>query len=112
MPPTINYFIFFLTIPLFIVLASSAVYSDSFKKKHKTSKHQKAYQHRKSHNILPFQEILKKVRPVIHGEIIETEFEIEDGIPIYEFKYIDKNGFVLEMEVDARTGVIIKVERD
>ena len=85
-----------------------------YKKRYRTKKnrHRDVYRQRQSHKILPFKEILKKIRARIHGEIIETEFEMEDGIPIYEFKYIDKNGHVLEMEVDARTGRVLKVERD
>ncbi len=109
MPPSIIYFAVLLIVSIIIVLAGTTAYSDSTSKK---NRHQDVYQQRQSHNILPFQEVLKKVRPHIQGEIIETEFEMEDGIPIYEFKYIDKNGYVLEMEVDARTGRIIKVERD
>ncbi len=89
----------------------SIAYSDH-SKKFKKSKHKEVYRQRKSGKILPFADVLKKVRPFIKGEIIKTEFEIERGIPVYEFKYINKKGHVLEMEVDARTGRIIKVERD
>ena len=81
-------------------------------KKSPVTRHENVLKHHKSHAMLPFKDILKKVRPHIKGEIIETEFEVEDGVPTYEFKYIHKNGYVLEMEVDARTGQIIKVERD
>ena len=44
--------------------------------------------------------------------IIETEFEYEDGVPVYEFKYIDRSGRVRELYVDARTGAILKDEAD
>ncbi len=101
---------FYLTIILIfggVSLGSTTAYSD-----HKKKKYKNLYQLRKSLKVLPLLTILKKVRPLIKGKIIETEFEMEDGIPIYEFKYIDKNGHVLEMEVDARTGRVIKVERD
>ncbi len=77
-----------------------------------SSKQQQVYEHRKSKDILSFKDILKVVRPLIQGEIIETEFEIEHGIPTYEFKYIDKSGRVREMYVDAKTGKIIKDELD
>ncbi len=76
------------------------------------SKQQQVYKHRKSRDILSFKEILKAVRPRIKGEIIETEFEIEHGIPTYEFKYIDKSGRVREMYVNAKTGKIIKDKLD
>ncbi len=90
-----------------VVLGSTVTYAD-----HKKKKYKNLSQLRKSLKVLPLLTILKKVRPLIKGEIIETEFEMEDGIPIYEFKYINKKGHVMEMEVDARTGRVIKVERD
>ena len=77
-----------------------------------SSKQEQVYQHQKSKDILPFKDILKIVRPLIHGEIIETEFEMEEGLPVYEFKYIDKSGRVREMYVNAKTGKVIKDELD
>ena len=77
-----------------------------------SDKHEQLYRHGRSKEILPFKDILKAVRPFIQGEIIETEFENEHGIPTYEFKYIDKSGRVREMYVNAKTGKIIKDEED
>ena len=77
-----------------------------------TDKQEQVYKHRKSKDILPFRDVLQAVRPFIKGEIIETEFEIEHGLPVYEFKYIDRTGRVREMYVNARTGKIIKDELD
>ena len=74
--------------------------------------HQEVLEYRQSRDILSFEEILKAVRPNIEGEIIEAEFEQEDGIPVYEFKYIDTSGRVLKIYVDARTGKILKQETD
>jgi len=76
------------------------------------SKQEQIYQQRQSANILPLEEILELLRPGFNGEIIETEFEYEDGIPVYEFKYISKRGRVREMYVDARTGEIIEDKLD
>jgi uncharacterized membrane protein YkoI len=75
-------------------------------------KHEQVYRHRQSKDILPFRDILKAVKPFIRGEIIETEFEVEHGLPVYEFKYVDKSGRVREMYVNARTGKIIKDKLD
>ena len=72
------------------------------------SRHDDVYRHRSSRDILPFKDILRRVRPHIDGEIIETEFEFEDGMPVYEFKYIDGSGRVMELYVDARDGRILK----
>lgn len=62
--------------------------------------------------ILPLETILQMVRPRINGELIASKFEIEKGVPIYEFKYIDPSGRVLELYADARTGDVIKEEID
>jgi len=75
-------------------------------------KQEQVYRHKQSKDILPFKDILKAIRPFVHGEIIETEFEIEHGLPTYEFKYIDKSGRVREMYVNAKTSKIIKDELD
>lgn len=76
------------------------------------SKHDDVLEYRQKENILPFEEIFAMVKDKINGEIIKTEFEIEDGIPVYEFKYIDESGRVLEIYADARTGVVVKKEQD
>jgi len=76
------------------------------------SGHEEVLKYRQEQNILPFEEILAAVKSRIAGEIIEVEFEVEDGIPVYEIKYIDKRGHVLETYIDGRTGVVIKEERD
>ena len=56
--------------------------------------------------------MLTLIGPKISGEIIETEFDYEDGQPVYEFKYVDRNGRVRELYVDARSGDILKDKPD
>lgn len=94
------------------VLAGGISSSDAKRGRSGKYKHEDVFQQRQSRDILPFEEVLKIVRSSIKGNIIETEFEIEDGIPIYEIKYIDSNGRVLEIYVDAKTGKILKEEVD
>ena len=62
--------------------------------------------------ILPLPKVLETIDPQIDGKIIETEFEYENGRPVYEFKYVDRNGRVRELYVDARTAVIVKGNPD
>jgi len=62
--------------------------------------------------VMPLAEVLAAVRPHIKGEIVETEFEKDDGVWVYELKYIDARGRLVEIYVDARTGRILKVEDD
>ena len=75
-------------------------------------KREELLEQRQSKDILPFEQILKTVMARINGEIIETEFEFEDGMPVYEIKYIDKQGRVRELYVNARSGETIKDKYD
>lgn len=62
--------------------------------------------------IRPLAELTESVRREIPGELLEVEFELEDGIYVYEFKILRPDGRIQEVEVDAATGRIVKVEDD
>ncbi len=74
--------------------------------------HDDVYDARRSGAILPLRDILPIVEKAYPGEIVEIEFEREDGIPVYEFKVVQRRGRYLEIYVDARTGEIIEVDGD
>lgn len=44
--------------------------------------------------------------------MLEVELEREDGAYVYEFKILRPNGLVQEVEADAATGKILKIEDD
>lgn len=94
------------------VVASLATISVGVAQSDEDSHHEEVLKQRESDGILPFDVVLSAIRPLIKGEIIEVEFEMEDGVPAYEFKYIDPSGHVREMYVNARTGKIIKDKKD
>jgi uncharacterized membrane protein YkoI len=62
--------------------------------------------------VLPLADILAKVKARVPGKVIEVELEVEDGILVYDLKVLAKNGRVKEVEVDAATGKIRKIEDD
>jgi len=62
--------------------------------------------------ILPLSDILKRLQKTAPGEVLEVELEREDGRLIYEIEILERSGRVLEYEIDARTGDILKVEGD
>jgi uncharacterized membrane protein YkoI len=72
--------------------------------------HDALLEYRQSQDILTFEDILKIIRTDIEGEIIEIEFEVEGGVPIYEITFIDAAGQVLEMYMNAKTGVFFEEE--
>lgn len=46
------------------------------------------------------------------GTLIDVELEREDGMWVYEAEILDPEGRAWELELDARTGAVIKLERD
>ena len=48
-----------------------------------------------------------------NGKIVDREYSMEDGNPVYEFDiYVEKKGYEYEVEVDAITGKILEVEKE
>lgn len=62
--------------------------------------------------IRPLQDIIAIVRAKVPGKLIETELEYENDGLVYDFKILRPGGRVQEVEVDAKTGRIIKIEDD
>jgi len=58
--------------------------------------------------VLPLAEILAMVQPRLEARIIEVELEEHDGVLIYELRAVTPQGRLLELEVDAATGRILK----
>jgi uncharacterized membrane protein YkoI len=46
------------------------------------------------------------------GKVIEVELEVEDGVLVYDLKILAKDGRLVEVEVDAATSKVLKVEDD
>jgi uncharacterized membrane protein YkoI len=62
--------------------------------------------------ILPLAKVVDGVMADVPGEMLEVEFEVEDGVYVYEIKILRPNGRVQEVEADAATGKILKIEDD
>ena len=63
--------------------------------------------------ILPLGRILQIVQERVPGDIIEVELDRSDKHGWeYEVKVLTPNGRVREVDVNARTGVIRKIEND
>jgi len=73
--------------------------------------------------VLPLAKILEIATREVPGEVIKVELEFEgkkpkDGQPaparilIYEIKVLTSQGRVRELDIDARTGTVIKIEDD
>ena len=62
--------------------------------------------------IRPLAEVVAAVEAKVPGKMLEVEFELEHGVYIYEIKMLRADGRVQEVEVDAASGTILKVEDD
>jgi uncharacterized membrane protein YkoI len=67
---------------------------------------------RESGQILPLEQILERARARQPGHVLETELERKRDRYVYEVEILDADGWVWELKFDARTGELIKLERD
>lgn len=58
--------------------------------------------------IRPLAVLLAEVERRWIGEVIETELEHEDGHWVYEFLLLPPSGRMYKLELDARTGALLK----
>lgn len=67
-----------------------------------------------SGEILSFEKIAEIARKVKSGEILETELERnrKSGLYIYELEILDAKGVVWELDINAKTGEMMKIEID
>jgi uncharacterized membrane protein YkoI len=62
--------------------------------------------------ILPIVKVLEIATARVPGDVLKVKLERESFGFKYEVKILAKNGRVREVEVDARTGRILKIEDD
>lgn len=74
--------------------------------------HERARRAVQSGRALPLAEILQRLDGRLGGEVIEVEFEREDGRYVYEFKVITPAGRLREIYVDALSAEILEIEDD
>lgn len=64
--------------------------------------------------ILSFETIAEIARKIKPGTILETELERgrRDGLYFYEVEILDAKGVVWELDINAKTGEMMKIEID
>lgn len=62
--------------------------------------------------ILPLEKIAERARAEKPGEILETELKQKHGKYVYEVEILDAGGHVWELKLDARSGALIKLEKE
>ena len=71
--------------------------------------HERAREALRSGRALPLEAILARVQADFPGDILDVEFEDDDGRIVYEIKTITAEGRVLKLEYDAATGDLLRV---
>jgi uncharacterized membrane protein YkoI len=62
--------------------------------------------------VLPLDRILRLAERHVAGEVLKVELERWEKGWKYELKVLAGSGRVREVELDARTGALIKIEND
>lgn len=93
-----NFYIFM--IAGIMLFANSPIYADS--------DHERAKKALESGQVLPLQTILQKISKDYPGQVLEVELDQEKGVWIYEIKQLSAKGTILKLDIDAKTGQVLK----
>ena len=74
--------------------------------------HDRAMRLRESGDILPLAQIVREAGEVYAGRILEVELKREHGRYVYEIEMLAGNGQVLEMQFDARTAELLRIDQE
>ncbi|WP_164867896.1 PepSY domain-containing protein [Rhodovarius crocodyli] len=58
--------------------------------------------------ILPLADIMARLRPGLEARVIEVELEEHHGALVYEMRAVTPEGRLLDIEVDAATGRLLR----
>jgi uncharacterized membrane protein YkoI len=61
---------------------------------------------------MSLESVIAQVRKDYPGQIIEIELDEEDDRFIYEIEVVNDDGVVIELEIDAATGEVLKYKKD
>lgn len=70
--------------------------------------HERARRAVEASEVLPLDAVLARVARQYPGQVMEVELEREDGQWIYEIKVLRPGGALLKLEVDGRSGEVLR----
>ncbi|MGH8570191.1 MAG: PepSY domain-containing protein [Gammaproteobacteria bacterium] len=74
--------------------------------------HEQIRRLKESGTILSLESVLEQIRRDHPGRIIEIELDDDDGSYTYELEFVDEQGVVWDLEIDARTGKLLEKKQD
>jgi uncharacterized membrane protein YkoI len=93
----------FIPAAILSLLAAGAVQGDDY---------EEAFRLRESREILPLEELMRRLDLGPDARILEIESEFEHGRRVYEIEYLSGNGRIREVLIDACSGEILADEED
>lgn len=63
-------------------------------------------------DLIPLEEIIAKAKQEKGGRVVEAELDRDFGRYVYEVEIVDDAGVEWELKYDARTGKLLRTERD
>jgi hypothetical protein len=73
--------------------------------------HDEVLQAAKNGEIRPLVEILNTVQNKLPGDVVRTKLEKKDGLWIYEFRAVNREGQLFDVHVDAHSGEIKRMRK-
>lgn len=70
--------------------------------------HDRARRALEAGEIMPLHSLLERVAREQPGQVLELELERDDGRWIYELKLLRRDGVLLKLDVDARSGAVLR----
>jgi len=74
--------------------------------------HEEAYRLRERREILSLEELLRRLDLGADTRILEIESKFEHGCHVYEIEYLNRDGRVHEVLIDAGSGEVLSAEGD
>lgn len=75
---------------------------------HADSDHDRARDAVQAGQVLPLSTLLERLEREHPGQVLEVELERDDGRWIYEVKLLQSGGRLLRLDLDARSGEVLK----
>ncbi|CAM5305678.1 PepSY domain-containing protein [Thauera mechernichensis] len=72
--------------------------------------HERARRAFEAGEVMPLRVLLEQVERTYPGQVLEVELEREGGRWVYELKLLRGGGEMLELELDARDGTLLKLK--
>ncbi len=73
-----------------------------------SSDHDRARDAVQAGQVLPLKTVLERLEREQPGQVLEVELERDDGRWIYEVKLLQSGGRLVKLELDARSGEVLK----